>query len=159
MRSAGRNMFRSFTLICKFRVFKQLRCLIWSKIFTFFSVVFSFVTCPVHYHTFNHVWNQLGWDQREIAFRKNRRGQGQEEGALQAVWPQWKWLPFLGWGKPDFACQMKWFATWNWGVIFIQVEKGIRDVLQSDELFDCKPAIHRAFHFAKKASTVNQISI
>jgi len=35
-----------------------------------------------------------------------------------------------------------------------EVDKGVRDVLQSDELFDCKPAINRAFHFAKgKAKT------
>ena len=34
-----------------------------------------------------------------------------------------------------------------------QTDKGVRDVLQSDELFDCKPAIHRAFHFAKDKST------
>ncbi len=35
----------------------------------------------------------------------------------------------------------------------MQVDKGVRDVLQSDTLFDCKPAIHRAFHYAKKMST------
>ena len=34
----------------------------------------------------------------------------------------------------------------------LQTEKGVRDVLASDELFDAKPAIHRAFHHAKKAS-------
>jgi len=33
-----------------------------------------------------------------------------------------------------------------------EVDKGIRDVLGSDELFDCKPAMHRAFHFAKNKS-------
>ena len=34
-----------------------------------------------------------------------------------------------------------------------QTDKGVRDVLGSDELFDCKPAINRAFHFAKDKST------
>jgi len=34
-----------------------------------------------------------------------------------------------------------------------ETDKGVRDVLQSDELFDCKPAINRAFHFAKDKST------
>ena len=29
----------------------------------------------------------------------------------------------------------------------------MRDVLKCDELFDCKDAVHRAFHYAKKAST------
>ncbi len=29
----------------------------------------------------------------------------------------------------------------------------MRDVLKCDELFDCKDAVNRAFHFAKKAST------
>lgn len=33
-----------------------------------------------------------------------------------------------------------------------EVDKGVRDVLQSDDLFDCKPAINRAFHFAKNKS-------
>ena len=33
-----------------------------------------------------------------------------------------------------------------------EVDKGVRDVLQSDELFDCKPALNRAFHFAKDKS-------
>ena len=32
-----------------------------------------------------------------------------------------------------------------------QIEKGVRDVLQSDTLFDCKKPIHRSFHFAKNA--------
>ena len=29
----------------------------------------------------------------------------------------------------------------------------MRDVLKCDELFDCKEAVQRAFHYAKKAST------
>merc|ERR1711881_827789 len=33
-----------------------------------------------------------------------------------------------------------------------EVDKGMRDVLQSDELFDCKQAVNRAFHFAKNKS-------
>lgn len=33
-----------------------------------------------------------------------------------------------------------------------QVDKGIRDVLACEELFDCKPAVNRAFHFAKNKS-------
>merc|ERR1712025_794765 len=33
-----------------------------------------------------------------------------------------------------------------------EVDKGMRDVLQSDELFDCKPAVNRSFHFAKNKS-------
>merc|ERR1712062_419977 len=33
-----------------------------------------------------------------------------------------------------------------------EVDKGMRDVLASDELFDCKPAVNRAFHFAKNKS-------
>jgi hypothetical protein len=33
-----------------------------------------------------------------------------------------------------------------------QVDRGMRDVLQCDDLFDCKPAVQRAFHLAKKAS-------
>merc|ERR1739848_183486 len=34
-----------------------------------------------------------------------------------------------------------------------EVDKGMRDVLQCDELFDCKQAVNRAFHFAKNKST------
>merc|ERR1712241_1651216 len=34
-----------------------------------------------------------------------------------------------------------------------ETDKGVRDVLGRDELFDCKPAINRAFHFAKDKST------
>ena len=34
----------------------------------------------------------------------------------------------------------------------LQVDRGIRDVLQSDELFNCKPAINRAYHFARDKS-------
>lgn len=30
-----------------------------------------------------------------------------------------------------------------------EVDRGIRDVLQSDDLFNCKPAISRAYHFAR----------
>jgi len=30
-----------------------------------------------------------------------------------------------------------------------ETDKGMRDVLQCDELFDCKQAVRRAFHFAK----------
>merc|ERR1711881_87594 len=33
-----------------------------------------------------------------------------------------------------------------------ETDKGMRDVLQSDELFDCKQAVNRAFHFAKNKS-------
>merc|ERR1739848_828319 len=33
-----------------------------------------------------------------------------------------------------------------------EVDKGMRDVLQSDELFDCKQAVNRSFHFAKTKS-------
>lgn len=33
-----------------------------------------------------------------------------------------------------------------------ETDKGIRDVLACDELFDCKQAVNRAFHFAKNAS-------
>jgi len=33
-----------------------------------------------------------------------------------------------------------------------EVDKGMRDVLASDELFDCKQAVNRAFHFAKNKS-------
>merc|ERR1712018_711495 len=33
-----------------------------------------------------------------------------------------------------------------------ETDKGMRDVLQSDELFDCKQAVNRAFHFAKTKS-------
>ena len=31
-----------------------------------------------------------------------------------------------------------------------QVDKGMRDVLQSEELFGCKQAVNRSFHYAKK---------
>eukprot|EP00095_Tigriopus_kingsejongensis_P009679 maker-scaffold84_size396325-snap-gene-1.14 protein:Tk09679 transcript:maker-scaffold84_size396325-snap-gene-1.14-mRNA-1 annotation:"flagellar calcium-binding protein" len=33
-----------------------------------------------------------------------------------------------------------------------EVDRGMRDVLQIDDLFDCKPAVQRSFHFAKKIS-------
>merc|ERR1712183_717733 len=33
-----------------------------------------------------------------------------------------------------------------------EVDKGMRDVLQCDDLFDCKPAVQRSFHFAKDKS-------
>merc|ERR1712223_1345171 len=33
-----------------------------------------------------------------------------------------------------------------------ETDKGMRDVLQSDELFDCKQAVNRSFHFAKTKS-------
>ena len=32
-----------------------------------------------------------------------------------------------------------------------EIDKGLRDVLQIEEIFDCKPAIMRAFQAAKKA--------
>ena len=35
---------------------------------------------------------------------------------------------------------------------FPQVDKGVRDVLGSDELFDCKDAVNASFHYAKKVS-------
>ena len=55
------------------------------------------------------------------------------------------------------ACKYYTVSTFNlpfnwYFYLHPQVDKGIRDVLQSDELFDCKPAIHRAFHFAKNKS-------
>ena len=31
----------------------------------------------------------------------------------------------------------------------MKVERGIRDVLRCEEIFNCKPAIHKAFHYAK----------
>jgi len=33
-----------------------------------------------------------------------------------------------------------------------EVDKATRDVLQSDELFDCKDAVNASFHYAKKVS-------
>merc|ERR1739847_263525 len=33
-----------------------------------------------------------------------------------------------------------------------ETDKGMRDVLQSDELFDCKQAVNRSFHFAETKS-------
>jgi len=33
-----------------------------------------------------------------------------------------------------------------------ETDKAMRDVLQSDELFDCKQAVNRSFHFAKNKS-------
>merc|ERR1711979_112156 len=33
-----------------------------------------------------------------------------------------------------------------------ETDKAMRDVLQSDELFDCKPAVNPSFHFAKNKS-------
>ncbi|TRY81163.1 hypothetical protein TCAL_16785 [Tigriopus californicus] len=33
-----------------------------------------------------------------------------------------------------------------------EVDRGVRDVLGIEEVFNCKPAVNRAFHFAKKAS-------
>jgi len=33
-----------------------------------------------------------------------------------------------------------------------EVDKAVRDVLQSDDLFDCKDAVNASFHHAKKAS-------
>ena len=35
-----------------------------------------------------------------------------------------------------------------------QVDKGMRDVLVIDELFDCKPAVNASFHYAKDKSQV-----
>jgi len=34
-----------------------------------------------------------------------------------------------------------------------EVDKGMRDVMGSDELFDCKDAVNASFHYAKKMST------
>merc|ERR1711962_1133340 len=33
-----------------------------------------------------------------------------------------------------------------------KVDKAVRDVLKSDDLFDCKDAVNASFHYAKKAS-------
>jgi len=41
----------------------------------------------------------------------------------------------------------------NGYVSLAEVDKGVRDVLAIDELFDCKPAINESFHFAKTKST------
>jgi hypothetical protein len=61
-------------------------------------------------------------------------------------------LPLFLSQKRQFCCKKlrKYFKNHN---IDPQVDRGMRDVLQSDELFDCKDAVNRAFHFAKKAST------
>ena len=37
-------------------------------------------------------------------------------------------------------------------MLVFQVDKAVRDVLQSDDLFDCKDAVNASFHYAKKAS-------
>ena len=39
-----------------------------------------------------------------------------------------------------------------------QVDKGMRDVLEIEELFDCKTAVNASFHFAKDKSQVNNIT-
>jgi Ca2+-binding EF-hand superfamily protein len=41
----------------------------------------------------------------------------------------------------------------NGYVSLAEVDRGLRDVLHSDELFHCKPAVIRAFNFAKAKST------
>ena len=41
----------------------------------------------------------------------------------------------------------------------MQVDKGLRDVLQLDELFYCKPAIMRAFQAAKGANTNSKAAL
>jgi Ca2+-binding EF-hand superfamily protein len=35
-----------------------------------------------------------------------------------------------------------------------EVDKGMRDVLALEQLFDCKPAVNRSFHFAKGQATI-----
>jgi len=40
----------------------------------------------------------------------------------------------------------------NGYVSLAEVDKGMRDVLGSDDLFDCKAAVNAAFHYAKKVS-------
>ena len=39
-----------------------------------------------------------------------------------------------------------------------EIDKGIRDVLELDQVFDCKPAIFRAFSFAKNYSKKGGVS-
>ena len=39
-----------------------------------------------------------------------------------------------------------------------QVDKGMRDVLEIEELFDCKTAVNASFHFAKDKSQVINIT-
>ena len=38
--------------------------------------------------------------------------------------------------------------------ISMQVDKGMRDVLEIEELFDCKTAVNASFHFSKDKSQV-----
>ena len=38
--------------------------------------------------------------------------------------------------------------------ISMQVDKGMRDVLEIEELFDCKAAVNASFHFSKDKSQV-----
>lgn len=40
----------------------------------------------------------------------------------------------------------------NGYVSLAEMTKGVRDVLAIDEIFDCRPAINRAFHHARKIS-------
>merc|ERR1719228_741284 len=40
----------------------------------------------------------------------------------------------------------------NGHISLAEVDKGMRDVLGCDELFDCKDAVNAAFHYAKKAA-------
>ena len=45
----------------------------------------------------------------------------------------------------------------NHSTIFListQVDKGMRDVLEIEELFDCKTAVNASFHFSKDKSQV-----
>jgi len=45
----------------------------------------------------------------------------------------------------------------NGHVSLAEVDKGMRDVLGSDDLFDCKDAVNAAFHYAKKVAPGDKI--
>ena len=47
------------------------------------------------------------------------------------------------------------FTDSNVFCISTQVDKGMRDVLEIEELFDCKAAVNASFHFSKDKSQVN----
>ena len=53
----------------------------------------------------------------------------------------------------NFANLFFYGVIWR-GMISNDAEKGVRDVIDSDDLFDSRPAINRAFHHCRKLAKV-----
>ena len=86
----------------------------------------------------SHGWYRLDKHQWKITLSKNRRAKNQTSRIIQSIWSQWKWIFVFSRGIFFFHEYFSSLSTYFIFTKILQVDKGMRDVLQSDELFDCK---------------------